>query len=196
MKIFNLTTGLTVFELIIHLLHCIWMMVLWFSLKTNGGIALNIYLILTWMLAFIFEIMRWRSIGAEVHEIDGEYSLQRVIDKANEKFLNVSWYLMPIRPTEEYKKSIIENLNKDNRKTTLNRYFTEYWMDARLKYVMLLVMVPLASFYIFSGIPLTFGGALRSFPVSAAVAFFSFAILGKLLSIYSYCLYTHLNKGT
>lgn len=172
-----------------------WMMALWFSLKPSGGIALNIYLVLIWMLAFFVEVMRWRSIGAEVHEIDGEYSLQRVIDKANEQFLNVSWYLMPIRPTEEYKKSIVENLNKDNRKTTLNRYFAEYWLDARLKYVMLLAIVPLAIFYIFSGIPLTFGGALRSFPVSVAVAFFSFAILGKLLSIYSYCLYVFLNKG-
>ena len=185
----------SIYLTLIHFLHFSWIVLLWRSLNADAGIQLNAVLLICWGGAFFAELISWKKIGSEIMEIDGPYSFARAIEKANEKFLKISWYLMPPIPSHQFTKDIADEWKNGRFETTVGQMFAKFWLTSKMSLVQLLIIVPLLCFHIFSGTPVTFGGAFRSFPVSAVLAFFSFALLGKILSIYCYSFAVYIKKS-
>lgn len=179
------------FEIAIHVLHIIWIVLLWQSLNSKAELNANPALFIAWSAAMIAEMIRWDIVGREVVEINGSYSYGRAIEIANDKLFSMSWYLIPPTPSTKTVKETADLLFIEKTRLQLRTVIANYYFDRTS-----LAAGGIGIFLFFHSIahptPPTFGGLLRNYYVSVVFWYACFACMGRILFVFLYVLYIRL----
>lgn len=181
-------------NMIIHALHILWLSVFWMNSNPEVGLHINAALVAIWIAAYFLEAVRWHIVGREVKEVTGAYSYASAVDTANQRFLNFTWYVLRLAPKFSLVEKTSEKLFKESRVIELRQAFVDFWLNQELRHLTVFGILPILIWIIVDGSPITIGGLLRSGGVSIFVWFFSLAMIGKILSIYSYVVFFLITK--